>query len=47
MTYNPVAATRSLLKKILTYHVVGTEVDASAATAVAAKHDSVATQAGE
>jgi uncharacterized surface protein with fasciclin (FAS1) repeats len=47
MTFNAVATTPSLLKKVLTYHVLGTEVDAAAATAVAAKHGSVATLEGE
>jgi transforming growth factor-beta-induced protein len=47
MTFNAVATTPALLKKILTYHVLGTEVNAAAAIAVAAKHGSVATLEGE
>lgn len=46
-TFNAVAATPALLKKILTYHVLATRVDAMAATAAAMKGASVKTLEGE
>lgn len=47
MTFNAVATTPSLLKKVLTYHVLPTEVEAAAAIAAADKHGSVKTLEGE
>ena len=47
MTFNAVATTPSLLKKVLTYHVLTTEVDAAAATAAAQKNAKVKTLEGE
>jgi uncharacterized surface protein with fasciclin (FAS1) repeats len=46
-TFNAVATTPALLKKILTYHVLATKVDAMAATAAAQKGASVKTLEGE
>jgi uncharacterized surface protein with fasciclin (FAS1) repeats len=46
-TFNAVATTPALLKKILTYHVLGTRVDAMTATAAAMKGASVKTLEGE
>jgi uncharacterized surface protein with fasciclin (FAS1) repeats len=46
-TFNAIATTPSLLKKILTYHVLPTEVNAMAATAAAKKGASVKTLEGE
>lgn len=47
MTFNAVATTPSLLKKILTYHVLPTQVDATAATTAAEKNAKVKTLEGE
>ncbi len=47
MTFNAVATTPSLLKKVLTYHVLGSQVDATAATAAAKKNAKVKTLEGE
>jgi transforming growth factor-beta-induced protein len=47
MTFNSVVTTPSLLKKILTYHVLATKVNATTATAVATKNGSVKTLEGE
>jgi len=47
MTFNAIATTPALLKKILTYHVLPSEVDAMAATAAAKKGASVKTLEGE
>jgi len=47
MTFNAVATTPALLKKVLTYHVLASEVEAPAAIALADKHGSVATVEGE
>jgi uncharacterized surface protein with fasciclin (FAS1) repeats len=47
MTFNAVATTPSLLKKVLTYHVLGTEVKAAAATSAAKSDASVTTLEGE
>ena len=47
MTFNAVLTTPALLKKILTYHVLATKVDAAAAISAARKHASVKTLEGE
>jgi uncharacterized surface protein with fasciclin (FAS1) repeats len=47
MTFKAVATTPSLLKKVLTYHVLPTEVDATAATAAAKRNAKVKTLEGE
>jgi len=46
-TFNAVATTPALLKKVLTYHVLATKVDAAAATAAAKSGASVKTLEGE
>jgi uncharacterized surface protein with fasciclin (FAS1) repeats len=46
-TFNAIATTPALLKKILTYHVLPSEVDAMAATAAAKQGASVKTLEGE
>jgi len=47
MTFNAVLTTPALLKKILTYHVLATKVDAMTAIAAAKKGASVKTLEGE
>jgi uncharacterized surface protein with fasciclin (FAS1) repeats len=47
MTFDAVATTPSLLRKVLTYHVLATEVDATAATAAAKKNAKVKSLEGE
>ena len=46
-TFNTIATTPSLLKRILTYHVLPSELDAMAATTAAGKGASVKTLEGE
>ena len=47
MTFKAVSTTPALLKKILTYHVLPTEVRAAAAIAAARKHGTVKSLEGE